>query len=103
MASPSAVKWLALMYSLHKEHVPFTNKIIQTGQQEHPAQQLTTRLAIYPSTRVGAEVLGVISASFPCPCSKTSSRVKERKKPNKMQLRHTIVVGDPQRWDLFFL
>lgn len=84
------------------------NKVTQIAQQEHPVQQLTTHLAIYTNTPLGVEVLRVISANFPCSWFKMSSRVKEREKKkknntNKMQLRHTIVVLDPKRWDLVFL
>lgn len=83
------------------------NKVTQIAQQEHPVQQLTTHLAIYTNTRLGVEVLRVISANFPCSWFKMSSRVKEREKKKKntntMQLRHTIVVLDPKRWDLVFL
>lgn len=58
MESRNADKWVALIYSLHKEHVSFMNKIIQTGQQEHPVQQLPPPLVSYTSTGAGAEVLG---------------------------------------------
>lgn len=74
MESPTTVEGLAFIYSLHKEHVSLMNKIIQKGQQEHPVQRLTPRLA--PAQVLVQE----ISASFPCSCSKMSSRVKERKK-----------------------
>lgn len=83
MESPNTVKWLTLIYSLYKEHVSFMNKVTQIAQQEHPVQQLTTHLAIYTNTRLGVEVLRVISANFPCSWFKMSSRVKEREKKKK--------------------
>lgn len=51
-------------------------------------QQLTTHLAIYTNTRLGVEVLRVISANFPCSCFKMSSRVKEQEKEKKKNQKH---------------
>lgn len=106
--SPDTAKWWALIYSRHKEHVSFTNRYYRrmdrsTQGSTQCCSWPTTWLSTHGGPQVGLSQLPL----FPFQDlfwseGEGENKTKNKRTTNRMQLRHTIVVLDPKRWDLYF-